>query len=173
MFYINNKNFNNLNEKIRVKEVRLVDDNDSRIITTKEALDLAREKGLDLVMVSPAAKPPVCKIMDYKKFLYDKSKKEKEARKKQKTVELKEIRLSATIEDNDITIKANNAKKFIAKENKVKVSIRFRGRQNNYTSAGRKVFDTFLEKMGDTVIIEKRPKLEGNNMIMVLSPKKG
>ncbi len=93
MFYINNKNFNNLNEKIRVKEVRLVDDNDSRIITTKEALDLAREKGLDLVMVSPAAKPPVCKIMDYKKFLYDKSKKEKEARKKQKTVELKELDL--------------------------------------------------------------------------------
>lgn len=144
----------------------------SQIVKTKEALSLAREKGLDLVMVSPAAKPPVCKIMDYKKFLYDKSKKEKEAKKKQKVVEVKEIRLSVTIEENDIIVKANNAKKFIAKGNKVKVSIRFRGRQNNYTSLGRKVFDTFLEKMGDIVSIEKKPKLEGNNMIMVLAPKK-
>jgi translation initiation factor IF-3 len=110
--------------------------------------------------------------MDYKKFLYDKSKKEKEAKKKQKVVEVKEIRLSVTIEENDIIVKANNAKKFIAKGNKVKVSIRFRGRQNNYTSLGRKVFDTFLEKMGDIVSIEKKPKLEGNNMIMVLAPKK-
>ncbi|WP_416176433.1 translation initiation factor IF-3 [Clostridium sp.] len=171
MFCINNKNIN-VNERIKVKEIRLVGNGSSQIVKTKEALSLAREKGLDLVMVSPAAKPPVCKIMDYKKFLYDKSKKEKEAKKKQKVVEVKEIRLSVTIEENDIIVKANNAKKFIAKGNKVKVSIRFRGRQNNYTSLGRKVFDTFLEKMGDIVSIEKKPKLEGNNMIMVLAPKK-
>jgi translation initiation factor IF-3 len=171
VFCINNKNIN-VNERIKVKEIRLVGNGSSQIVKTKEALSLAREKGLDLVMVSPAAKPPVCKIMDYKKFLYDKSKKEKEAKKKQKVVEVKEIRLSVTIEENDIIVKANNAKKFIAKGNKVKVSIRFRGRQNNYTSLGRKVFDTFLEKMGDIVSIEKKPKLEGNNMIMVLAPKK-
>ncbi|MBA5852023.1 translation initiation factor IF-3 [Clostridium sp. cel8] len=171
MFCINNKNIN-VNERIKVKEIRLVGNGSSQIVKTKEALSLAREKGLDLVMVSPAANPPVCKIMDYKKFLYDKSKKEKEAKKKQKVVEVKEIRLSVTIEENDIIVKANNAKKFIAKGNKVKVSIRFRGRQNNYTSLGRKVFDTFLEKMGDIVSIEKKPKLEGNNMIMVLAPKK-
>lgn len=172
MFCINNnKNFN-LNERIRANEVRLVDNGNSDVIKTKEALNRAREKGLDLVMISPHAKPPVCKIMDYKKFLYDKSKKEKEAKKKQKVVEVKEIRLSATIEENDIIVKANHAKKFIAKGNKVKVSIRFRGRQNNYTSIGRKVFDVFLEKMDDIVSIEKRPKLEGNNMTMVLVPKK-
>ncbi|WP_446899663.1 translation initiation factor IF-3 [Clostridium sp. LBM24168] len=171
MFCINNKNFN-LNEGIRANEIRLVGNDDSKIVKTRDALNLARENGLDLVMVSPHAKPPVCKIMDYKKFLYDKSKKEKEAKKKQKVIEIKEIRLSATIEENDIIVKANNARKFIVKGNKVKVSIRFRGRQNNYTSVGRKVFDAFLEKMGDIVSIEKRPKLEGNNMTMVLVPKK-
>lgn len=171
MFCINNKNFN-LNEGIRVNEIRLVGSDDSKIIKTRDALNLAIEKGLDLVMISPHAKPPVCKIMDYKKFLYDKSKKEKESKKNQKVVQVKEIRLSATIEENDIVVKANNAKKFIEKGNKVKVSIRFRGRQNNYTSIGRKVFDVFLEKMGDIVSVEKRPKLEGNNMIMVLAPNK-
>ncbi|MCH3963812.1 MAG: translation initiation factor IF-3 [Clostridium sp.] len=171
MFCINNKNFN-LNEGIRVNEIRLVGSDDSKIIKTRDALNLAIEKGLDLVMISPHAKPPVCKIMDYRKFLYDKSKKEKESKKNQKVVQVKEIRLSATIEENDIVVKVNNAKKFIEKGNKVKVSIRFRGRQNNYTSIGRKVFDVFLEKMGDIVSVEKRPKLEGNNMIMVLAPNK-
>jgi translation initiation factor IF-3 len=171
VFCINNKNFN-LNEGIRVNEIRLVGSDDSKIIKTRDALNLAIEKGLDLVMISPHAKPPVCKIMDYRKFLYDKSKKEKESKKNQKVVQVKEIRLSATIEENDIVVKVNNAKKFIEKGNKVKVSIRFRGRQNNYTSIGRKVFDVFLEKMGDIVSVEKRPKLEGNNMIMVLAPNK-
>lgn len=171
MFCINNKNFK-VNEGIRVNEIRLVGDGSSEIVKTRDALNIARENGKDLVMISPGAKPPVCKIIDYKKFLYDKSKKEKEAKKKQKVLEVKEIRLSATIEENDIVVKVNNAKKFISKGNKVKVSIRFRGRQNNYTSLGRKVFDKFLEKLGDIVTVEKRPKLEGNNMIMVISPKK-
>lgn len=168
-----NKNFNlNLNEGIRSLEVRLVGDDESKIITTKEALELAKENEMDLVAVSPSAKPPVCKIMDYKKFIYDKSKKEKEAKKKQNTTQIKEIRLSATIEENDIVIKVNNAKKFISKENKVKVSMRFRGRQNNYKSLGRKVFDIFLDKMGDDVVVERSTKLEGNTMFMIIGPKK-
>ncbi|WP_439897306.1 translation initiation factor IF-3 [Clostridium algifaecis] len=166
-----NKNFN-LNDGIRASEIRLVGNDGSKIIKTKEALALARENNLDLVAVSPSAKPPVCKIMDYKKFVYDKSKKEKEAKKKQSITQIKEIRLSATIEENDISIKAKNAKKFIAKENKVKVSMRFRGRQNNYKSLGKKVFDTFLDKMGDIVVVEKSPKFEGNTMTMVIGPKK-
>lgn len=135
-------------------------------------MDIAREKDLDLVMISPGANPPVCKIMDYNKFLYEQSKKEKEARKNQKTVELKEVRLSPTIEEHDIQIKANNAIKFLSNDNKVKVSIRFRGRQNNFTSLGAKVFELFVSKIGDAGIVEKPAKLEGNNMTMILAPKK-
>ncbi|MEY8001335.1 translation initiation factor IF-3 [Clostridium sp. Mt-5] len=169
--YIINKN-NNLNEQIRVEKVRLVGENESTILKTKEALDMAREKGMDLVMVSPQAKPPVCKIMNYSKFLYEQSKKVKMARKNQKIVEMKEIRLSATIESNDIEIKANNARKFLDKGDKVKVSIRFRGRQNNYTNLGRSVLNVFLSKVGEDVSVERAPRLEGNNMFMILAPKK-
>ena len=138
----------------------------------KEALSIAREKDLDLVMVSENAVPPVCRIMNYEKYLYEKNKKLKEAKKNQKVVSIKEVKLSATIEEHDIDIKANNAKKFLEKENKVKVSIRFRGRQNNNTSVGYKVFDLFVSKIGDIGVIEKPAKLEGNNMIMILAPKK-
>lgn len=169
--YIINK-VNNLNEEIRVEKVRLVGEKDSVIINTKEALNIAREKGMDLVMVSPQAKPPVCKIMNYSKFVYEQSKKAKLAKKNQKIVELKEIRLSATIEQNDIEIKANNARKFLAKGNKVKVSIRFRGRQNNYTNLGRNVLNVFLSKVEEEASVERAPKLEGNNMFMILAPKK-
>lgn len=161
-----------INERIREKEIRLVSDEESRIVDTREALKLAQESELDLVMISPNAHPPVCRIMDYNKFLYEQSKKQKEAKKNQKVVELKEIRLSPTIEAHDIEIKSNNAKKFLNSGNKVKVSIRFRGRQNNYTDLGRKVFDVFIEKLEDAGIIEKAPKLEGNNMFMILAPKK-
>lgn len=161
-----------LNEGISVSEVRLITDDESKIISTREALELAIQEDLDLVMVSPAAVPPVCKIMDYSKFLFEKAKKEKEARKNQKVVDLKEIRLSATIEEHDIEIKARNAKKFLADGDKVKVSIRFKGRQNNYTDLGNKVFDNFLLKLEDSGVVEKLPKLEGKNMFMVLSPKK-
>ncbi|MFL0197458.1 translation initiation factor IF-3 [Clostridium sp. WILCCON 0269] len=169
--YIINK-LSNLNEEIKVEKVRLVGENDSVIINTKEALNTAREKGMDLVMVSPQAKPPVCKIMNYSKFVYEQSKKAKLAKKNQKIVELKEIRLSATIEENDIEIKANNAKKFLTKGNKVKVSIRFRGRQNNYTNLGRNVLKAFLTKVEEEASVERQPKLEGNNMFMILAPKK-
>lgn len=150
----------------------MVGEEESKIMSTRDALNIAIEQDLDLVMISPGAKPPVCKIMDYNKFLYEQSKKEKEARKNQKTVELKEVRLSPTIEEHDVQIKANNAIKFLSNDNKVKVSIRFRGRQNNFTSLGYKVLEAFAEKVGDVGVIEKPAKLEGNNMIMILAPKK-
>jgi translation initiation factor IF-3 len=133
---------------------------------------MAIERDLDLVMISPTAKPPVCRIMDYNKFLYEQAKKQKEAKKNQRIVELKEIRLSPTIEEHDIDIKANNAKKFLGEEDKVKVSIRFRGRQNNNTSAGYKVMALFASKIGEIGVIEKSAKLEGNNMIMIMAPNK-
>ena len=133
---------------------------------------MAREENLDLVMVSPNANPPVCKIMNYNKFLYERAKKEKEAKKKQKVVSIKEIRLSPTIEEHDIEIKANNARKFLSNENKVKVTIRFRGRQNNFTNLGTQVLDIFLSKISDIGEVEKPAKLEGKNMNMVLAPKK-
>ena len=141
-------------------------------MSTKEALEIARNSDLDLVMVSPNAKPPVCKIMDYNKYLYEKAKKAKEAKKKQKTIEVKEIRLSPTIEDHDIEIKANHAKRFLKGENKVKVSIRFRGRQNNYTNMGAKVFEKFLSKIDELAVVEKAARLEGRNMFMIIAPKK-
>lgn len=162
-----------LNEEITVKEIRLVgEEGEPRIINTKDALNMAMERELDLVMISPAANPPVCKIMDYNKFLYEQSRKQKENKKNQKVVDIKEVRLSATIEEHDIEVKANNARKFLSNENKVKVSIRFRGRQNNYTSVGNKVFELFLSKVGDLAVVEKPARLEGNNMIMILGPKK-
>ncbi|MDP4088425.1 MAG: translation initiation factor IF-3 [Bacillota bacterium] len=161
-----------INENIREKEIRLAAGEESRIMSTREALEMAREKELDLVMISPNAVPPVCRIMDYNKFLYEQAKKQKEARKNQKVVDIKEVRLSATIEDHDITIKANNAIRFLSDGDKVKVSIRFKGRQNNYTSNGNKVFESFLLKLDGFGVIEKSAQLEGKNMFMVLAPKK-
>jgi translation initiation factor IF-3 len=166
-----NKNVS-INEGIREKEIRLLDGKDSKIISTREALMLSQESNLDLVMVSPTAKPPVCRIMDYNKFLYEQAKKQKEAKKNQKVIEIKEVRLSATIEEHDIDIKAKNANKFISNGDKVKVSIRFRGRQNNYRAIGNKVFEKFLTKMDENAVVEKSPQLEGRNMFMVLGPKK-
>jgi translation initiation factor IF-3 len=161
-----------LNEGIREKEIRLIGEDEPRIISTRDALYMARERELDLVMISPTATPPVCRIMDYSKFLYEQSKKLKENKKNQKVVVTKEVRLSPTIEEHDIQIKVNNAKKFLENENKVKVAIRFRGRQNNYTDAGIKVFEVFLAKLGDVGTIEKPARREGNNMFMILAPKK-
>ncbi|WP_079428855.1 translation initiation factor IF-3 [Clostridium oryzae] len=170
VFYIN-KNVN-INDGIREKEIRLAGEQENQIISTIDALKLAQERDMDLVMISPSAKPPVCKIMDYSKFLYEQSKKQKEAKKNQKTVELKEVRLSATIEEHDIMIKANNAKKFLSNGDKVKVSIRFKGRQNNNTNMGIKVFDTFISKLDNLGVVEKTPRLEGRNMFMILAPKR-
>jgi translation initiation factor IF-3 len=162
----------NLNEGIRVKEIRLVGEDTSEIMSTRDALALAIEQDLDLVMVSPNAAPPVCKIMDYNKFLYEQSKKMKEAKKNQIKVDLKEVRLSATIEEHDIQIKANNAKRFLTDGDKVKASIRFKGRQNNNTSVGYEIFKNFIEKVGEIGVVEKAAKLEGNTMTLILAPKK-
>lgn len=161
-----------LNEQIREKEIRLIDGEESKIVSTRDALMIAEERELDLVMISPNANPPVCRIMDYSKFLYEQSKKEKENRKNQKVVNLKEVRLSPTIDVGDIQIKANNAKKFLTNEDKVKVSIRFKGRQNNNTQVGFKIMESFVELIGEIGTIEKPAKLEGNNMTMILAPKK-
>jgi translation initiation factor IF-3 len=162
----------NLNEQIREKEIRLVSDEGSNIMKTADALRLAREKDLDLVMISPNAAPPVCRIMDYNKFLYEQAKKLKEAKKNQKIVDIKEVRLSPVIEEHDIDVKANNARRFLQNEDKVKVTIRFKGRQNNNTSVGYEVMKNFVEKLGELAVVEKPAKLEGNNMIMILAPKK-
>lgn len=133
---------------------------------------MAKDRDMDLVLISPTATPPVCRIMDYSKFLYEQSKKIKLAKKNQKVVELKEIRLSPTIEEHDIDIKANNAIKFLSDDNKVKVSIRFRGRENKFTDMGTEVFNIFASKISEVGIIEKPARLEGKSMIMILAPKK-
>lgn len=170
MLYINKNVI--LNEGITVREIRLVSEQESRIISSKEALKLAVQQGMDLVMISPSAVPPVCRIMDYSKFLFEKTKKEKEARKNQKIIVLKEIRLSPTIEEHDIEIKAKNAIKFLTNGDKIKISVRFKGRQNRYTNLGTKVLENFLLKLNDRGIVDKSAKLEGKNMFMVLSPRK-
>lgn len=163
-----------LNDEIREKEIRVIGDDGSMlgIISSKDALKIAEEKELDLVMISPAANPPVCRIMDYGKFIYEQSKKDKEARKKQKVVSLKEIRLSPSIEEHDITIKATNARKFLMDEDKVKVTVRFRGREADYSYIGHKILDSFVNKLQDVCVVEKPAKLEGKNMIVILAPKR-
>lgn len=138
---------------------------------TDKALDLATEKKLDLVNISPNAKPPVCKILDYGKYRYELQKREKEARKKQKTTQVKEIRLSTFIEDHDIKVKANTASKFLKDGDKVKVSLRFRGREKDYTARGMEVMKTFAEVVSEVGIIEKKPLFEGRSLTMVLGPK--
>ena len=164
-----------MNEDIRDKEIRVIDSNGEAlgVIPTKEALEIAHKKELDLVVMSPNAKPMVCKIMDFGKFVYEQQKKEKEAKKKQKVVTVKEIRLSATIEEHDIEIKANNARKFLLDEDKVKVTVRFRGREIENSQIGFKILNLFVEKVGDVYTIEKPARQEGRNMIMILAPKKG
>lgn len=163
-----------VNEEIREKELRVIGDDGSQlgVISSREALRIAEEKELDLVMISPNANPPVCKIMDFGKFIYEQSKKDKEAKKKQKVVNIKEVRLSPTIEEHDVSIKANNARKFLLAGDKVKVTVRFRGREADYSFIGKKILDAFFTKLEDVCIKEKEAKLEGKNMTMVLSPKK-
>lgn len=142
------------------------------IIATTEALKLAYEQELDLVMISPSAEPPVCKIMDLGKFIYEQSKKEKEAKKKQKIVSVKEVRCSLSIEEHDIDIKAKNARKFILDGDKVKITVRFKGREVTLTHLGRKILDKFVEKLEDIAVVEKPPKSEGRNMTLIVGPKK-
>lgn len=168
-----NKDFM-MNEEIRDKEIRVIDSTGEAlgVISTKEALEIAHKKELDLVVMSPNAKPMVCKIMDFGKFVYEQQKKEKEAKKKQKVVTVKEIRLSATIEEHDIEIKANNAKKFLLDEDKVKITVRFRGREIENSQVGYKILKLFVEKLGDIYTVEKPARQEGRNMIMILAPKR-
>lgn len=163
-----------INEQIREKEVRLISDTGEQlgVLNTREALKMAEEKELDLVMIAANSTPPVCKIMDYGKYLYEQTKKVKEAKKKQKVINVKEIRLSPTIEKHDIEIKANRTRKFLQAENKVKVTVRFRGREADYSYKGKKILDQFVSEIEDVCVIEKPAKLEGRNMILILAPKR-
>ncbi len=161
-----------INNRIRAKEVRLIGEDGSQlgIKATRDAIELAENANLDVVLVAPNAKPPVARIMDYGKYKYEQQKKDKEARKKQKVINLKEIRLSPTIEEHDFNTKLGHAKKFLAKEDKVKVSIRFKGRAITHKEIGRKVLERFAEALKEDGQIEQRPKMEGRSMFLVVAP---
>jgi translation initiation factor IF-3 len=162
-----------INEDIRAKEVRLVgpDGEQIGIKPIREALQLAADANLDLVAVAPTAKPPVCRVMDYGKYRYEMQKKEKEARKNQKIVDIKEVRFSATIEDHDYQTKLRNVVKFLKDGDKVKCTIRFRGREITHSAIGQKVLERVIKETEELASVERRPKLEGRSMIMILSPK--
>ena len=163
-----------INEQIKDREVRVVSESGEQlgIMSARDALKLAQEAELDLVKIAPTAKPPVCKIIDYGKFRYEQIRKEKEARKKQKTVEVKEVRLSPNIDTNDLNTKDNAAKKFLAKGNKVKITLRFRGREMAHIQTSRHILDDFAAELADISTVEKAPKLEGRSISMVLTEKK-
>lgn len=162
-----------INEQIREREVRLIDVDGEQVgvVPSKKALEMAYDKKLDLVKVAPNAKPPVCRIMDYGKYKYEMAKKEKEARKNQKVINIKEIRLTPNIEEHDLNVKANKAIGFLKDGDKVKVSVRFRGRQMGHTDMGREVLGKFIEITSEVGTVDKRPKMEGRNMVMYLVPK--
>jgi translation initiation factor IF-3 len=175
MISINNKkNEFLINDEITDKEIRLIaaDGTMLGIVPTSEALELAYKQELDLVKISPNAVPPVCKISDYNKAMYEKSKKEKEDKKNQKIVTLKEVRLSVKIEEHDLDVKVKNANKFLLEGNKVKASIRFKGRQQKYATDGNDVLSKFAEAIKEVGTVEKYPSLEGRTMFMILAPKK-
>ncbi|MFV0528726.1 MAG: translation initiation factor IF-3 [Lachnospiraceae bacterium] len=163
-----------INEQIRDKEVRLIGPEGEQlgIFSSKEAMQQAIDAGLDLVKIAPMAKPPVCKIIDYGKYKYELTRKDKEARKKQKTVDIKEVRLSPNIEANDINTKINAARKFLLKGDKVKVTLRFRGREMAHMYASKHVLDDFAERLSDISTVEKAPKVEGRSMTMFLTEKR-
>ncbi len=163
-----------INDEIRDKEVRLIDDENNQmgVVTNKQAQELAEEKGLDLVCIAPTAKPPVCKIMDYSKYRYDQIKRAKESKKNQRTMTMKEIRLTPNIDTHDLQVKAKRAAEFLNSGDKVKVSVRFRGREMGHTELGKVVLDDFLEIVGEIATVDRNAKLEGRNMTMFLSPKK-
>ena len=164
-----------LNEDIRDKEIRLIGSEGEQmgIMSADEALKIADEQGLDLVKISPQAVPPVCKLMNYGKFKFEQGKREKEARKNQHVVEIKEIRMSPGIDIGDFNTKLKNAQKFIADGNRVKVSVRFRGREMAHTEIGRELLDSFAEQCAEVANLEKNAKLEGRMMSIFLSPKSG
>ena len=162
-----------INEQIRAKEVQIINEEGNKIgpISLNEALDMAYDKKLDLVLVAPNAQPPVCKLMNYGKYKFEQTKREKEAKKKQKTFELKEIRITPNIEEHDFGFKAKNARKFIEDGNKVKVTVRFRGRELNYVKQGEDVLNKFIEDLSDIATPDKKPILEGKNMFIILAKK--
>ena len=161
-----------INDGIREREVRVIDENGEQlgVMLTRDARAMAEERELDLVNVAPQAKPPVCKLMDYGKFRFEQSKRERELRKNQKVITIKEVHLSATIQDHDVDVKYKAAVKFLEEGNKVKVSIRFRGRQIAHSEIGLEVMKSFAERIKDYATVERRPLIEGRNMIMILAP---
>ena len=163
-----------INEEIRGKELRIIDTDGTQlgIMSRQEALDLSEQKKLDLVCIAPKANPPVCKILDYGKYKYEMQKREKKEKKKQKTMQVKEIRLSTFIEDHDIMVKAKTASKFLKDGDKLKVSLRFRGRERDYVARGMEVMDKFAEAVADVGTVDRKPKFEGRSLTMTLSPKK-
>ncbi len=163
-----------INEQIRSREVRLIGENGEQlgIMSSREAYDRAREADLDLVLIAPQAKPPVCRIVDYGKFRYEQSRKQKEAKKKQKTIEIKEIRMSPNIDTNDLNTKALAARKFLEKGNRVKITMRFRGREMAHMQDSRHILDDFAKSLEDVATVEKEPKAEGRAMTMFLAEKK-
>ena len=163
-----------INEQIRDREVRLIgpDGEQIGVVSSREAQKIADEAGLDLVKIAPNAKPPVCKVIDYGKYRYDLARKEKDAKKKQKTVELKEILLSPNIDTNDLNTKMNAAKKFLAKGNKVKITLRFRGREMAHMNSSKHILDDLAEQLSDIAVVEKAPKIEGRSIGMVLAEKR-
>ncbi len=170
-----NKNQHQLNGEIRDREVRVIKDSTGEmlgIMSSREALRLAEEEGLDLVKISPNSVPPVCKIMDYGKFKFEQAKKEKENRRNQKIVELKEVQLSMTIDVGDLNVKAKQATKFLEAGNKVKVTIRLRGRQMAHANLGKDVIMNFAESLKEIAVIEKPLNMEGRNLILILGPAK-
>ncbi len=163
-----------INEQIRDREVRLIGENGQQlgIMSAKEAMKLAQEAELDLVKIAPTARPPVCKIIDYGKYRYELARKEKEARKKQKVVELKEVRLSPNIDANDLNTKINAARKFLSKGNKVKITLRFRGREMAHMHSSKHILDDIVKELEGVAVVEKAPKVEGRAISMVLAEKK-
>ena len=163
-----------INEQIRDKDVRLVGEDGEQlgVMSARDAQKMAEEAGLDLVKIAPTAKPPVCKIVDYGKFKYEQARKDKEAKKKQKTIEIKEIRMSPNIDTNDLNTKMNAARKFLQKGDKVKVTLRFRGREMAHMYASKHILDEFAEALSDIAVIEKPAKVEGRSMAMFLTEKR-
>ena len=163
-----------INEQIRDKEVRVIgtDGEQLGIMSSREALKLAEEAGLDLVKIAPTAKPPVCKIVDYGKYRYELARKEKDAKRKQKVIEVKEIRMSPNIDTNDLNTKVGAARKFLEKGNRVKVTLRFRGREMAHMSTSKHILDDFAQMLSDIAVVEKMPKVEGRSMIMFLTVKR-
>ena len=171
-FVISNKDLM-INEEIRDKEVRVIGANGDQlgVMSSKEALNIAEQNGMDLVKIAPQATPPVCKIMDYGKYKFELAKRDRETKKNQKVVNIKEIRLSPSIDTNDFNTKVNHTLKFLKSGHKVKITVRFRGREVNHSSLGKVLLDKFAEAIEDVAVVEKNAKLEGKNMFMVIAPK--